>query len=1030
MSNKNPLVNTMHLLNIQSLAQRTGKAKMVELERHIAHHRPSIVCLTETWLTEKNKLEINGFNILRNDRKDGRRGGGTAIIIDRRYDFDRIEFDCTFTDIEVTAIRIICENHTLALATIYKSPRNKLRNCELDNLLRVLTDKADDVILAGDFNAHHDSFGSRYNSADGTRLVDFCNDKNLRIHRSQNPSRYTETSASYLDLIITSDLVIDRNIGHLRTIPFTSDHEVVVFKFEVRSAIEERKNVEYYNWSKTDIGKFQEAVDAIMAALDIPLDSNMSTYEIDAVIDDFNNKIAEVMRLMVPRVRIASNYQTSLDRTTLNLMKERDKRRWAFARKRTRMNGTFVTPVDIADLRLLKSELNNLSRIVKERISECNKKTFINRCNNTITGPNMFKNLKRVSCYKKRGAMYGTLEVDGRRITSRMDQANAFAEHYASVHAAALERGDPEFTSKVEEETRFLHNHRPLVQFNEDKPALQELCQDVDPRFTTVEEVMAFKKQINSKHSSGFDGISNWLIKRMPESFFVGFTTLFNHAINVKYFPQSWKLAVVIPIHKPGQPNDKLKSFRPISMISNISKLLERVLLSRIRKFTDANGAIPPNQFGFRPGLSAVDALMIVSTIIAESLNQGKPVALASLDTAKAFDTMWQRGLVYKLMKLGMDEYLVSIINSFLFNRHFAVQIEAQQSDWYEMVAGTPQGAVLAPVLFALFLHDMPLADAEEDQGPDPFLVDAPPEDTRIETVMYADDFLALAWGSDPNQIEEKTNDYLQRVAKFYDKWKIKANEEKSKVLKVYGLKKLLERRVVRKMKAVALTLNGEAIEEVDSMRYLGVTFDMKFNFTRHVANIRKRANGVLATFKHLFSRNLLNVPVRRCLYKVAIRTILAYGFVAWSGISAAQMELIRVTERKAIRTIDDNRGRAPNSFKFIRNAQLYGMADITRFDRHCVEGALGALEKASNHENPMLRKYFDPGIEYEDADLRFKSPSSLWNDGAVDGSGVLTRYHRRTRGVGTVYCTELGVAPRVGARRAPLAGDPGHGVT
>ena len=161
--NANPTFNTFHLLNIQSIKSRREN-KYVELEKHLEKYKPSAMLLTETWLTEKQNFAMPRYDIIRTDRPTGKRGGGTAILINKNYAHERITFKDKLEQIEITAIKIICENNPLAVAVIHKKPNNKIIKRELEIVMNTLKTITDDIIIGGDFNASHFLYGSNINS--------------------------------------------------------------------------------------------------------------------------------------------------------------------------------------------------------------------------------------------------------------------------------------------------------------------------------------------------------------------------------------------------------------------------------------------------------------------------------------------------------------------------------------------------------------------------------------------------------------------------------------------------------------------------------------------------------------------------------------------------------------------------------------------------------------------------------------------------------------------------------------------------
>jgi hypothetical protein len=177
------------------------------------------------------------------------------------------------------------------------------------------------------------------------------------------------------------------------------------------------------------------------------------------------------------------------------------------------------------------------------------------------------------------------------------------------------------------------------------------------------------------KKAPGSDNISNTALKLLPPKVVVALAAIFNASLRLCHFPSRWKNATVIFIPKPGKNSKLPQSYRPISLLSSIGKVLEKVILTRLVKVTDENSTIPDEQFGFRPKHSTVDQLINVTEFIAKGFGQNQSIGAIFLDVAKAFDTVWHDGLVYKLHAAGVPMAMVRLLNSFLNRRVFHAKI-------------------------------------------------------------------------------------------------------------------------------------------------------------------------------------------------------------------------------------------------------------------------------------------------------------------------------------------------------------------
>ncbi|GFX01441.1 RNA-directed DNA polymerase from mobile element jockey [Trichonephila clavipes] len=176
--------------------------------------------------------------------------------------------------------------------------------------------------------------------------------------------------------------------------------------------------------------------------------------------------------------------------------------------------------------------------------------------------------------------------------------------------------------------------------------------------------------------------------------------------LTLRYFPKSWKTAVVVPILKPGT-NFKTESYRPISLLPVLSKLAEKIILARLNDYLERENILIPEQHGFRPRLSTSHQLLRVVEFIKEGNNKDECTAAVFLDIQKAFDRVWHTGLLFKLITYKILPPLIFLINSYISNRSFSVKINRTYSHLKKISAGVAQGSILAPTLFNLYVNDI-----------------------------------------------------------------------------------------------------------------------------------------------------------------------------------------------------------------------------------------------------------------------------------------------------------------------------------
>ena len=240
---------------------------------------------------------------------------------------------------------------------------------------------------------------------------------------------------------------------------------------------------------------------------------------------------------------------------------------------------------------------------------------------------------------------------------------------------------------------------------------------------------------------------------------------IFNLSWSLHSFPSIWKTSSIIPIHKMEKPLDSPAFFWSISLIYCISKLFERIILSRLLVFLESNSIFSPRQAGFRPGRSTLDQILFLSQSISDGFNKPRPgsrTILATIDFSKAFDSVWHATLFHKLISAGLPPCFDRWTQSFLSDRRASVVFQNHKSCSFRVRRGVPQGSVLGPVLFSLFINDLPASLP-----------------SSVSCSLYADD-LAI-WSSSPSvpTAVEATQGALFRLERWSEYWCLPLNPSK-----------------------------------------------------------------------------------------------------------------------------------------------------------------------------------------------------------------------------------------------------------
>jgi len=371
--------------------------------------------------------------------------------------------------------------------------------------------------------------------------------------------------------------------------------------------------------------------------------------------------------------------------------------------------------------------------------------------------------------------------------------------------------------------------------------------------------------------ASGPDQINSQVLKQIASEISGPLQNLFNFSISNGRVPRSWKEAIVCALHKKSDPQD-VENYRPISLLSVLSKCLERILHKYIFNHLRAIEFITPSQSGFIPKDSTVNQLVSVYHSFCKALDEGKEVRAVFCDISKAFDRVWHEGLIHKLRLSGISGNLLSWLKDYLHERTQCVVISGCQSDPLPINAGVPQGSILGPLLFLIYINDIV-------------------RDIHCPIRLFADDTTLYIIVDNPVDAANHLNTDLAKIHSWADKWLVTFNPSKTESL-------VVSRKINRPIHP-PLFFNDCQITEVSSHKHLGLTFSDTCSWHDHIESVKKKAwqrLNVMRTFKFTLDRKSL-----LSIYTTFIRPILEYADIVWDNINTQdEIELEKIQQEAA----------------------------------------------------------------------------------------------------------------------------------
>ena len=393
---------------------------------------------------------------------------------------------------------------------------------------------------------------------------------------------------------------------------------------------------------------------------------------------------------------------------------------------------------------------------------------------------------------------------------------------------------------------------------------------------TDETEIANIIQSFISKTSSGFDNISNKLLKNILPGVITPLTILINQSIKEGIFPNLLKQAKVIPLYK-NKDKDNPNNYRPISLLSSVSKVFEKVIHKRIYKFLEQTKIFNPLQFGFRSNHSTIDAVTkLINDIYLGFVNKEYTLAVFC-DLSKAFDTLDHNVLLYKLNKIGIRGQVLSLIKSYLTNRSIFVQNGKECSDFHTCPEfGVPQGSILGPLLFNIYVNDLHLSI------------------NNTKHLLYADDTTIYLVGTKIKSMFSQMNEVLNNLSIWFKANKLSLNVGKTKFMLFTGKRNLKTN--------YALNIDGILIEKVDHFKFLGIHLDNELRWNVHTHHIEKKIAGGLYALNSL--KHMLPTCNLRSLYFALINSHLSYGCQLWGNTFDKHLHKLKVQQKKAIRIV------------------------------------------------------------------------------------------------------------------------------
>jgi len=821
---KNPSILNLVHLNAQS---HNDSSHYDEFCHVFVDSEIDVIAVSETFFKSSSTTSLKGYNAFCNNRI-GKGGGGVAVYVKQSIECKLLsssESQYSHKP-EYIILEIKLQHTVLVLACIYRPPKIGNLDIFLEDFYNFLP-LYSHYVITGDINARFGSGAAETNCIHS--LLNTCNVECLPF----GATYHTDTCDSELDIIASNcnDTVVDFD---KTPAPGFSCHDLLFACFNLATPTVKPKKIVYRDYKKINF----EALDHEFSEVD--WNEVYRLKNIDEKVDRFNKTILHIFDKHAPLKSFTPKKQGSpwINDEILTLMNKRDKAKKLAAKSRLAEHREVF--------RKLRNKCKQVMRNAKIRYLN---ELFVNK----NSSKEIWQSLKKLGVGKQKADQTCTIPPQ------------VLNKHYVSVSSVANEQIVKECIRKYQSVKR--KTERELLDF----------------KYVLPEDVISAITSINST-ALGFDGISIIMLKMCLLHIVPVLCHIFDYSLQHGVFPDIWKKALIIPVPKKLNstvPHD----FRPVSILCVLAKVFEKVVFKQVTEYLDAHNVVTKCQSGFRKGHSTTTALIKVADEIREAIDKRELSLLILFDFSKAFDKVHHELLLVKLKSLGFSALTVHWFQSYLDSRQQRVVIEQFiVSEWSNVVTGVPQGSILGPLLYLLYVNDLPSI-------------------FEYGTVdLYADDLqykFSFKPGMELLAISNAESD-IKCLIEYSANHNLSLNIGKTQPM-FLGSSKYIN---AMNNDVPKITINNVTIPYCDSVCNLGVIFDPALNWSNHAEYVCKKVLSILCQLR----RNSLHLPchIKTLIVNSIVIPQLDYGSIVMDDMLVTSKIKLQRLQNACIRFIFD----------------------------------------------------------------------------------------------------------------------------
>ena len=867
------LFNTNARSLVQNISEFTAFFHYLKNENDFSF---DIITFTETWADSnlEGLLQIEHYKSEFKHKVSKKEGGGLAIYINEAVKYkirtDLIfpiekqnEYDALFVELSSSEP----SGKNTLVGNIYRSPsfdNIKEFTKHLKKLIEVINTENKNVILMGDFNIDL----LKGNTSIPTACFSDMMISNGMIPKITLPTRVTLHTATLIDHMYSNTQCNNPIAGTIKT-NITDLYSNFIF---IPAKTAKQKHPKYISFRRSNTQSLQnfkrelKETDFSCVFTDDPSKAYSSFLKI---INSLRDKHMPIVTKRFNRYNhricpwVTKGIMTSL--------KNKDK-----------LSNRIRKSKDQGNLEILRERYSNYQRIYRKVLRSAKYLYWqqkFKECKSDMK--NTWKNLNFVlGRQSNKNEFPNYFSVNGNKISNPKNIANEFNNYFVNI--------GPQLAAQISSSHA---NSLPPM----------NLVNSFYMEPTTPQEIKSIIQLMKPKTSCGYDGISPKFLKEFSEEVLLPLSHIANLSFQMGIFPSDMKISKVVPIYKKSDPT-LLSNYRPISLLPAFSKIIERLVYNRLFKYISLHSILTPSQYGFQANLSTETAILEMQDRIIKALGDKLYCVGVFLDLSKAFDTLNHDIMLTKLNHYGVRGTSLHWFQSYLENRWQFVNYIDHNSEYKKVLCGVPQGSILGPLLFILYMND--ISSLKENN----------------QMLLFADDTNLLYTGKELKSLIPKINSSLDKIYNWFSTNKLSLNVEKTNYILFHRARQKLPD------SSPTIQIDSKTVSRVSVTKFLGIYLDQNMNWKEHIrikSNQIAKVNGVLCRLKNQLPQDIL-----KTIYNCLILPHINYAITSFGNTNSKEIKRIKILQKKSVRILS-NSSFISHADPLFKNLRLLKLDDL-----------------------------------------------------------------------------------------------------